>query len=222
MRSILTSTSGLRIGAGTVVIGALLDRRQEELADSTLQSQGHALALINLLLIGPFVFDIVRKSFVVKHATSTVFETAKLVVVHSGLYALAHRAMHRVPPLRPLHRFHHKFQTTVMPSSANAVSHGEFIFAYMLPFVVGAKMTCPSEGSLAAAACIVSACNLLVHTPSLRRVRWPAFLVSPEKHLMHHSDRRRVYSAPTIDWEYMASALGCHRLGPERSRSVRE
>ena len=65
------------------------------------------------------------------------------------------------------HRFHHAFAKHVTPSSANAVSVVEYVYAYMLPFVVGCAVCAPDERALLAAVAVVSVNNLLIHTPRL-------------------------------------------------------
>ena len=65
------------------------------------------------------------------------------------------------------HRFHHAFAKHVTPSSANAVSVVEYVYAYMLPFVVGCALCAPDERALLVAVAVVSVNNLLIHTPRL-------------------------------------------------------
>ena len=65
------------------------------------------------------------------------------------------------------HRFHHAFAKHVTPSSANAVSVVEYVYAYMLPFVAGCAVCAPDERALLVAVAVVSVNNLLIHTPRL-------------------------------------------------------
>ena len=44
------------------------------------------------------------------------------------------------------HRFHHRFNSHVSPTTANAVSIAEYAVAYMLPFIAGCAMLCCSLG----------------------------------------------------------------------------
>jgi sterol desaturase/sphingolipid hydroxylase (fatty acid hydroxylase superfamily) len=86
------------------------------------------------------------------------------------------------------HRFHHRFNTHVAPSTANAVSFSEYALAYMLPFIVGCLVLRPDGVALFAAVSVISLNNLLIHTPALEAAsRWlPALFVSTADHLDHH------------------------------------
>ena len=130
----------------------------------------------------------------------TCIDTVSMVLAHSGLYALAHRAMHKIRAFRPMHQHHHKFKKIVLPSSANSVSPVEFAWAYMMPFIVACLFICPSKSALFSSALIISAFNLAVHSPMLKQQQWPTWLVSPRTHLDHHLRRTSVYSAPTVNW----------------------
>lgn len=83
------------------------------------------------------------------------------------------------------HRFHHRFNSHVVPMSANAVSFVEYCFAYMLPFIVGCLLLKPDALALFAAASLISINNILIHTPSLEKISllvvpWSLRLSSPK------------------------------------------
>lgn len=193
--------TGVGLGIASFTLGLALDKEQTTLPDSKLLLDAVSLAAVNLLIVGPTIHRSLLAHTVPRAVARRVRDAAALVVVHSGLYALAHRVMHRVVALRPFHRDHHRFEEVVVPTSANAVSLQEFLFAYMMPFVVGTLALKPDVASLNAAAALVSACNLVVHSPNLESTPYPRLLVSPRDHLCHHRTRRGPYSAPTLSWE---------------------
>ena len=195
------SNIGLKLGATTAITGAILDQQQDIKLDVGLYKEAWTTVLINLLFLGPFVFNIVEKNTFPKKFLLNVFDTISLVVVHSGLYSVIHRCMHKVVAFRPIHKFHHKFKNIVMPSSANAVSASEFLIMYMLPFVVGCKILSPSKTSLVLSSSIVSLLNLCVHSKNLRLKQWIPGFVKPADHLDHHLKKTKHYSAPTFDWK---------------------
>ena len=131
-----------------------------------------------------------------------VADAVGLVLVHSGVYAWVHRAMHRVKPLRLIHAYHHRYTTDVTPTVSNAVSPWEFLLAYLFPFALGSVLLRATEASLFAATSVVSALNLCVHSPTLARsTDWPVWMVHPREHLRHHHVRGPPYAAPTVSWK---------------------
>ena len=130
-----------------------------------------------------------------------------MVLAHAGLYAWIHRAMHRVKRLRPIHTYHHRYTTDVTPTVSNAVSPWEFLVAYLFPFAVACMALRATEASLFAATCVVSACNLRVHSPvhgtsRAEQPSWHRCLVHPRDHLRHHLLRGGPpYAAPTVSWD---------------------
>ena len=106
--------------------------------------------------------------------------------------------MHKIKLLRVIHDTHHRFKEVVFPSAANAVTPAEFLLAYMTPFMIAAHLAPPSPMALCAAATIVSAFNLMVHTPSATKFALPGWWVHPKTHLEHHLTRAPHYAAPTF------------------------
>ena len=199
-------STGFKIGATTALAGAILDQESVPMyRDTKLYTDSWTLILFNLLFLGPLSYSLAETLTIRKGLLKTARDTVGMIIVHSGLYSLAHRAMHKVAALRPIHAHHHKFKEKVMPSSANAVSPLEFAWAYMLPFMVGAVIFGPSPAALAASTIVISSANLAVHSDMFKTSRWPNWLVSPREHLTHHLRRTPMYSAPTIHWRHLFS-----------------
>lgn len=197
----LLSNVGLRVGVGTALAGTLLDQEQDRFPDGRKMAEAWTMTLVNLLLIGPFVYARVVVSHR-KHWIRNLLDAFALTGVHSACYAIVHRCMHRIAALRPIHRAHHRYVDDVIPSVGNAVSVSEFLVAYMAPFAVGSLMVRPSEHALLMSAVVVSALNLIVHAPHLHeRIPSTSFTVHPQEHLDHHAYRTPSYSAPSISWE---------------------
>ena len=133
--------------------------------------------------------------------------TLGIVAIHGFFYFLIHKAFHEVKSLWWIHRFHHKFNSVVLPSSANAVSVTEFVFAYMAPFLVGAALTRSDIVSTLLATFTIGIVNLLIHFPLLDG-QWPVsyqiessfptwIFVSTRDHITHHRHNgNEHYAAP--------------------------
>ena len=123
-----------------------------------------------------------------------------VVVIEAVLYYAIHMAFHEVKGLYWMHKYHHKFNTVVLPSSANAVSLAEYVFAYMLPLVVGVKLTAADEVAAFSGALVVAVTNLLIHTPWLEDSQYPSWIfVTASDHLSHHRKTRGNYGAPVFN-----------------------
>jgi sterol desaturase/sphingolipid hydroxylase (fatty acid hydroxylase superfamily) len=119
-------------------------------------------------------------------------------VIEAVLYYFIHKAFHEVKGLYWIHSYHHKFNTVVVPSSANAVSVAEYCFAYMLPLVVGVVVTRADETAAYLGAAIVGIANLLIHTPWLEKQKYYWTFVTTGDHLTHHRKTRGNYGAPVF------------------------
>lgn len=194
-------TDGLALGIGTTLLGTALDRQQERLPPSELMLSATNLALVNLLVAGPLMHRWALQWTRPRRWFRRGLDALSIVTIHSALYTIAHKCMHKLACLRGIHRDHHKFKKVVVPSAANAVSLQEFLFAYMSPFCVATVLLRPDVVALNSAVAIVSVCNLLVHSPHLRETEWPACFVAPAEHLEHHATRKSAYSAPTWTWD---------------------
>jgi sterol desaturase/sphingolipid hydroxylase (fatty acid hydroxylase superfamily) len=104
--------------------------------------------------------------------------------MHNGLYWI--------------HKFHHQYSNIVIPSSAFSVSVYEFIYAYFFPFLISAFFIYPSDLSYLSSVAFITSYNLFIHTPALKYVELPKFLVSPMDHLMHHEMQSKNFAAPVF------------------------
>lgn len=194
-------SGGIGLGVGTTLVGMALDKEQSQLPTPKLIVDGLSLSFFNLLVLGPFFHMHVAQWTRPRQLARRIVDTFLIVGIHSGLYALCHRAMHKVAALRGIHADHHRFKNIVFPSAANAVSAQEFVSAYMMPFAVATRLLVPCEASLNVAIAIVSVCNLLVHSPHLASGSWLTWLVHPKDHNEHHRTRAPSYAAPTFSWK---------------------
>jgi sterol desaturase/sphingolipid hydroxylase (fatty acid hydroxylase superfamily) len=105
-------------------------------------------------------------------ATGLIKAIVGIVVIQAVLYYFIHKALHEVKGHYWINSYHHKFNTVVVPSSANAVSVAEYGFAYMLPLVVGVVVTRADETAAFLGAAIVAITNLLIHTPWLEEQKY--------------------------------------------------
>jgi len=121
-------------------------------------------------------------------------------------YWAGHKLMHR-REWYWIHRFHHKYNQTVVPTAANAVHPLEYIIAYMLPFFIASILIKAPVPCLYNAAYVVSFCNLLIHTPALHDVseNLPVWIVTPMSHMEHHRLLHAHYAAPTINVDYFVA-----------------
>lgn len=141
-----------------------------------------------------------------------------VVLVHSLCYYYAHKTLHR-PEYYRHHRFHHRFNRYIPPSSANAVTFVEYLVAYVVPFAICTLLVYPTESELRLAVYLVTTANLTIHTPMLERLseRWmPRVLSSAYLHMEHHRKLTVNYAAPTlnIDWfvaKWEAFAKNCQQ-----------
>lgn len=218
---------GFRLGAATALAGVVLDQDQAALPDTTLYTDALKLSLFNLLVLGPWIYSIVSVApsssvRVMRRVPSfcrfvrTALQSVSIVGIHAGMYAIVHRAMHKIAVIRPMHTPHHRHQDVVFPSAANAVSPTEFLFAYMLPFYIASRIVVPTKAALLAASSIVSMFNLFVHTPSASDMcedMLPSWWVKPATHIEHHRSRLPHYAAPTFSLPPATMLVGFATLG---------
>jgi sterol desaturase/sphingolipid hydroxylase (fatty acid hydroxylase superfamily) len=119
-----------------------------------------------------------------------------ITIIEAVLYYAVHKAFHEVKGLYWMHSYHHKFNTIVVPSSAHAVSIGEYTFAYMMPLLAGVAGSRADETSFFIATALVAVSNLLIHTPWLQDYHVPWIFVSASDHGTHHRKLRGDYGAP--------------------------
>ena len=158
---------------------------------------------INLLIITPIVYTLIIPYFI---SFDERFEKNKwlgLILIQNILYSCIHYILHHY--LYFIHKFHHQFQNILIPSIAFAVSPMEFLFAYLLPFGVGAILTKPTEITLYSSIFFLSSLNFFIHMSKLKNIEWLYCLVSPKEHLEHHSKKTKYYSAPFLSFDKIFS-----------------
>mmetsp|Transcript_22867 Transcript_22867/g.49469 ORF Transcript_22867/g.49469 Transcript_22867/m.49469 type:complete len:231 (+) Transcript_22867:27-719(+) len=186
-----------------------------------LHAAGIRATTINHLLLGPITYDLTIRYCCTKQNLNLWQQACSVMIfllVENFLYYCAHYLMH-TRHLYFMHRFHHKFNAIVLPSSASAVSTLEFIIAYMSPFLVAAWGASCDKHSAMAAVIIVMIFNLIIHTPVLEEsfARYPWLFVSPGDHLAHHRQLTCHYSAPIFHFDRIISSLkeavyGIHKM----------
>jgi sterol desaturase/sphingolipid hydroxylase (fatty acid hydroxylase superfamily) len=139
-------------------------------------------------------------------AWAVVWRIVVFVVLQNLLFYLAHRAMHSTPYLYWIHKYHHRYNTYVTPSSANAVSPMEFLLAYIVPPALVLLVVQPSPFENKVAMNIIAHCSTLVHTPGLEN--WcarnlPSWWVGPDDHIEHHRRLTKNYAAPCLNLDYL-------------------
>lgn len=142
-------------------------------------------------------------SSTMKALISYLWQVFFILAAHSIQYYYIHKMFHESPTLyRRFHRFHHRFNTHVPPSAANAVTIGEYAFAYVLPFATAALLGRVTVPALRCAIFITIVLNTMVHTPKLEAwsERWiPDFWVSTADHLNHHRKLHVHYASPLFN-----------------------
>lgn len=195
-----------------------------------LHAAGIFSTITNHLLFGPCTYYLtIQYGFIKEYYTHRVlwqqaYSVVMFLLIENGLYYCAH-SMHR--QLYPIHRFHHRFNYIVLPSSASAVSIPEFLLAYMTPFIFAAWGSSSDKASAVVAVLMVITANLIIHTPALEEKfhrYMPWLFVSPEDHLAHHRQLTCHYSAPIFHFDRMIESLksAVHtimRLASKESRS---
>ncbi|KAL1518882.1 hypothetical protein AB1Y20_003158 [Prymnesium parvum] len=168
--------------------------------------------LVNFFIIGPITYAFATTFLCTserKTLLSSVSTGIGLLLVHALGYYLAHFAMH-TKSLYWAHRFHHRFNTHIVPMAANAVTFSEYVIAYMLPFIVGCLLFNPDVPALFGTASVISFNNILIHTPGLdelsRRIV-PWWGVSTYDHTEHHRRLTTNYAAPTINIDKILAAI---------------
>lgn len=203
---------GLSIGLLFVTECALLEMLSMQTTVALLkQKGGHALygqaicyVLLNMLVYTPLIFAFGIGPFIssVPHSLPRrVCTIACAAVIQSIGYYVTHRAMH-TPALYWCHKFHHRFNTYIVPVTANAVTATEFFLAYAMPFTVGAWLIRPDRPTVHFLVWAIGFANLLIHTPWLEELsarHLPTWIVTTAFHAEHHRKLSMNYAAPTIN-----------------------
>tara|TARA_B100001093_G_C26664307_1_gene943303 strand:- start:129 stop:779 length:651 start_codon:yes stop_codon:yes gene_type:complete len=208
MISYVDCLNGLHLGFGTLTLTILLEITNLSTVKKIINHQGKSVYItacinttVNSLIYGPLVYNYIKDDSKI-HKFSLI-NINNILIIHSIGYWCAHKLMH-TKYLYFIHKFHHTFSIYVTPVIAMAVSIYEYFFAYMTPFVIGSYIIKPSNIELITAASIVSVCNLIIHNPNLEYLGtyYPDWLVSPEKHLKHHSLKNKHIAASTYDIDF--------------------
>ncbi len=172
---------------------------------------GMAATTFNSIVLGSVTYAVIVKYCCVQGQDLRLIQQIRSVIafliIENSWYYVAHKAMH-TPRLYWMHRFHHKFNVVVLPSSASAVSIPEFLLAYMAPFLLGSYLGGTDKVSAIIAAMIVMAANFFIHTPALEKAmsRLPWIFVRPSDHFAHHRQLTCNYGAPIFSIDRILNA----------------
>lgn len=172
---------------------------------------GVAATIFNSIVLGSVTYAVIIKYCCVRGPLTVIQQMSSVVaflVIENAWYYLAHMAMH-TRRLYWMHRFHHKFNVVVLPSSASAVSVPEFLLSYMAPFLLGSYLGGTDKSSAIVAAMIVMSANFFIHTPALEEAmsRLPWFFVTTGDHFTHHRQLSCNYSAPVFSFDRIVNAM---------------
>ena len=169
----------------------------------------------NHIMLGVPIYAIAAALFCRNHSELQTFDRIvcilTLMIGHSIIFYIAHKAFHASPTLYKHHRFHHRFNIHVTPMAAHAVSIVEYLVAYALPFTVPMPFIQPDLFSLRVAVMIVAFSNLLIHTPKLEewsRLNLPEWWVTTHDHLEHHRKLNTKFAASTFNIDHFVKRLG--------------
>ena len=203
------NNTGVKLACVTLLTTAVLDilswkevLKLKKLPNGMeLYMQGWKANVINNIFVGSITYKYVSLKMI-SRSNHSMFEvlqnSAEMVLWHAIFYYIFHRLMHTVQ-LYKIHKFHHRFNKVILASAANAVSILEYMFAYMLPFVLGCLVVNPNKYELLLSASVVSFFNLMVHTPLFKELKLPWFMVGAGDHFEHHMVQRKNYAAPTFN-----------------------
>lgn len=85
----------------------------------------------NNLVLGPITYYLTIE-YICRSGPLTLAQQMQsvfgIVLIEGVLFYLVHKAFHEIKGLYWMHRYHHRFNTIVLPSSSNAVSIAEYMF----------------------------------------------------------------------------------------------
>ena len=201
--------TGFFLGGVVLIIGNVFDntisvKSKKRVMDKNpeLFETGQNQVKKNLLLISAPAYSLIYETCINKELYWLSFQPEKwaaiLGIQNLGYYC-AHRLFHTSRKLYRFHHFHHKFDKILIPSIGNSVSTTEYLVAYMAPFAAGAFMTSPSELTFVMSLFFVALLNMTIHCMELTHLKYPIWLVSPNKHFAHHLGRKKHYAAPIFN-----------------------
>ena len=171
----------------------------------TLYKQALLSNFINLWIFGPMAYYFVIEYIKLVGTFPNIISIPGMYISQSLIYYQAHKYSH-TPKNYWIHKFHHQFNkySYVIPMTANAVSIQEYLLLYMTPIITGVCIFRPTESVIQGTTMSISIANILIHSPILRSMYFPEFLISPKKHISHHmEDITQNYSAPIFDVDYI-------------------
>lgn len=213
MQIIFSFLKGITLGSFVTFLGFFFDmnfsrksykkllEQKEDLLDKAIPA-----IQFNLMIIGPTAYGFIDYFFLEHSYNIQPVNILSILCIHSVGYYVSHYAMHKSTYLYRLHKFHHEFDKVLIPSIGNAVSKGEFIIAYMTPFITSAYILRPNEISFVIPIGIISVMNLIIHCKEFENIKWSKYFVSPKNHIMHHEIRNKHFSAPTINIDYFLNS----------------
>lgn len=179
--------------------------------ENELYQKCYKAVYFNLLVLSPIYFWIAKQTLLDLNSNNiTIIQWGPIVLIHHLGYYVMHLSMHKIPQIKHWHNFHHQYKDPIFPSVGNAVSKEEFTFAYVLPFLVAAKMLHPNVNNFKVAIGIISLFNLIIHTDSLKYIEYSKYMVSPFQHTEHHRicyKENETYSAPIINIDYFVKGF---------------
>ena len=161
---------------------------------------------INMLVLSPIIYATVDNTIIDHTINPYAIDIGKVMIIllmQSIGYYIVHASFHKIPVLYKYHKFHHKFDSVLVPSIGNAVSWQEYCMAYLLPFVSGAIITKPNEISFIIPIAIVALLNITIHCQELKSYEYNKYLVSPKQHMEHHLVRDKHFAAPLFNIDNM-------------------
>lgn len=200
---------GLMLGSTVWMLSYIADNTISLESIKKIKTENYALymdamssLLVNMLIISPVSYagaDIL----IINHNLSWYYidiqKIMSILLIQNIGYYIVHRCFHEFSSLYKYHKFHHKFDKVLVPSLGNAVSKEEYIYAYILPIILGAGITQPSELTFLIPIFITVFLNMMIHCQELNNLIFPFFLVSPQNHYEHHQVRNKHYAAPLIN-----------------------
>lgn len=195
---------GLFLGPSVLLLGIFMDNilcKKEmfflNLYQENALKEAYKKIFLNLTVVSSFLYWFVTPFFVDYDKNNTKIQWFRLfclIFIQNIGYYYAHYVMHHY--LYFIHSFHHQFDKYISSSIAFAVSVEEFLFAYILPLMIGAYILYPNENTFLSGIACIAIFNLIIHTPSLKTEYYPSLFVSPKDHLEHHEKRTIHYAAP--------------------------
>lgn len=203
------SFKGFRLGLSTFLVGIFLDNTvsinsKNKLIETKkkLLNDAYIAVSTNLLVLSPIFYNLVDKVLITNKTTEIeLIKYFTTLGIHSIGYYYSHNAMHNINILKPIHKFHHKFNDVLIPSIGNAVSPAEFTLAYVSPFLISSYVLNTNLPTLNLSIQTISLFNLFIHCHELKNIPYHKYLVSPSDHIQHHkySKKKETYAAPIIN-----------------------